>query len=549
MKLSAIGLVSAILCPLCACIPLVGDGAQAGEIDARIEAGAGGSLAGPASDAEFLRRASLDFTGTIATAKRARAFLADADPHKRDTLIAQLLASPEFPRRMQEAVSVMWLERRASGAVPDDAWRKYLHDAFAANKPWNVLVRELVAADGTDAASQPAIRFLVDGGRADPDVATLDFARLFLGMNLACARCHDHPQIEDYKQAHFYGLYAYLSPTKLVNDKQQRPLLFENPTKQPLEFVSVFFPSDKKTSGPQLPDGPAVEIPTFAEGEEFAVPAADGLPGVPKFQPRKLLAEQLVSQRRFARNAVNRFWFLMFGRGLVHPLDFDHSQNPPSHPELLDELTDGFQAHDFDVRWLLQEIARSAAYQRSGVVPAGADMAEIGKASYRTLPLRPLSAEQLARGLAEALGQRARLDAATPGEKPISYKDYSNGRTEIPANWRDVLTVFAGAFGNPAGEAEMEFQPSVEHALFLANDRLIRDWLQPREGSLTARLNQIADPAAAADEIYLSLLGRPATDEERGEIVAWLSTPDIDRALAVQDIVLALITSAEFRLY
>lgn len=520
------------------------------QIDREIEALAGGPLAGPAPDDEFLRRVYLDLTGRIPTSQETRDFLDDKSTDKRIALIDRLLNGPEFPRRMQEAWTVMLLERQEGKAVSDDAWNDFLSQAFAANRPWDALVRELITADGADDATRPAIRFFVDGARSDPHQRTQDFARLFLGVNLQCAQCHDHPTIADYKQAHYYGLFAFLSPGKLVSDKQNRPHLIETVVQGKVDFVSVFAPGDKFALGPKLLDGEEVAIPPVVKGEEFVRPPQDGLPGIPKFQPRKFLGEQLTNstpaQRRFARNAVNRFWFLLFGRGIVQPLDLDHSKNPPSHPALLDRLTAAFIADKYNVKHLVREICHSAAYQRASQPAEGVDIESMKPESYRVALLRPLTPEQLARSLAGATGQQQRLDAAPKPEKPLSFKDYSNGRTGVPCNWRDVMTVFVGTFGHPAGQAEVDFRPSVEHALFLANDRLMRDWLQPSPGTLVHRLAALKT-TEAVEEAYLSLLSRRPMDAE-GEFARSLLDKAADLQAALQDLCLALITSAEFRL-
>lgn len=538
-----------------ALLPLVAH-ARAGESTASLSAAidaalaksaADAPLAEPASDAEFLRRVSLDFAGVIPTPDEVRQFLADPSPQKRTQLVDRLLDRPTFPRRLAEAFSVMLLERREGKAVTDDAWQNYLRESFAAKKPWDELVRELVLADGLDDRTRPAIRFFVDGGRTDPHVLTQDVARLFLGMNWQCSQCHDHPAIAAYKQTHYYGLLAFLGQGKLVTDKQSRPFLRESVLKAKLEFVSVFHPNDKRMTGPRLLDTDELAIPTFAAGEDLATPAKDGLPGIPKFEPRKELAQPLTSHRQFARNAVNRFWFLLMGRGLVHPLDLFHPDNPPSHPELLERLTDDFIAQHYDVRWLMRSIALSTSYARSSRLPGDAAPRPARRVDYRAALLRPLVPEQLARSLAEALGQRAALDAATTTGAALTYKDYANGRTPLPTQWRDVFTVVAGAFGQPAGTPEVDFAPSVEQSVFLAHDRLVRDWLTARPGSLLERLLRSAD-SDAADELYLALLSRPASAAERDELVGLLKDAGEKRLETLQDICLALITSTEFRM-
>jgi hypothetical protein len=421
-------------------------------------------------------------------------------------------------------------------------------------------------------------------------------------MNLQCAQCHDHPTIADYKQSHYFGLFAFLSPTKLVRDKQEQPRLVEAVVQAKADFVSVFHPDDKRAIGPRLLDEPEVAIPAVAKGEEFVSPPANGLPGVPRFQPRKLLASQLsgsdAAQRRFARNAVNRMWFLFMGRGLVHPLDLDHSANPPSHPELLDRLAADFIAHGYDLRWLVRSICLSETYQRSTEVTR-ATAARAGM-RYEVAMVRPLSPEQLARSLVRATRQRlageslqapqwppsasatadgtadkaadGKVDGKADGtansapsaaavtavaaaaaakamkaEKPFTLKDYLNRRLEPPTRWRDVMVVFAGVFGHPAGQAEVDFRPSVEQALFLSNDPLIRGWLDPKaDGLIRDLLTEELGDEACVDEIYLSFLSRRPEASERAAAVDWLRQ-SASRPEALRDLCLALICSVEFR--
>jgi len=520
------------------------------EIDRMVTARMEGLPAVPADDAEFLRRAWLDLAGTLPTAAAAREFFADPAADKRTQLIDRLLAGADFPRRLADAVSVMLLERREGHVVTDETWRKYLEESFAANKPWNVLVREIVSADGTEDPTRAGIRWLADGGRTDPHLRTQDFARIFLGCNMQCAQCHDHPYIQDYSQEEYFGLFAFLSPSGVHNSTQNKAFLIEQVVKEMVPFQSVFKPDEKHATGPRLPDGPEIEIPVTAAGAEFLAPPQDGLPGRPKFQPRRLLAEQLTasSYRQFARTTVNRFWFQLLGRGLVHPLDLDHSGNPPSHPELLDKLTIEFISHQYDVRWLLREIMLSSAYQRDGRLPVGTKPLEVKPASYRVALTRPLSAEQLARATAQALGHRSLLDEAKPpADGKFTFKDYVNGRLPLPANWQDLFVVFGGTFGHPAGQPEQDFRPSVEQSLFLENDRLIRAWLESAPGSLTERLSVIQNADLLADELYLTLLTRLPTTDERSEITVYFKDGD-DRRATIQDLCAGILGSAEYRL-
>lgn len=543
------------------------------EIDRHIALKAGGTPAPIASDAEFLRRASLDFTGTIPTVTEARAFLADKNPQKRAQLIDKLVASPQFPQRMEDAITVMLLERRGGGRIPEAKWREWLRGQFAANKPWNTIVHDLVLIEG-EPKSTPAAKFMVDSEKFDQEKATHDIARLFLGMNLKCAQCHDHPTVDDFTQGSYYGIFAFLAQSSLKEDKVAKvTLLAESAATNKIEFKSVFRKNTEST-GPKLPGGKEVPIPAFPKGEEYEViPAKNGNPGVPKFRARPLLAQELASEanERFAQASVNRFWFQLMGRGLVHPLDMMHKENPPSHPELLALLAREFVAHKFDVQWLLKEIALSESYQRGSRAPSGSDVSQIKPESYRIAIFKSLSAEQVARAtmlttgasdwLPKTAGETpapapatdaAATDDEEDGGKPtkgFNVRAYLNGSQKVPpSNAADSLALFVATFANPAGEPEVEFAPSMSHSLFLMNERLVLDWLKPRGTNLTARLAKLTAAPAIADELYLAVLTRPPEKVEIAEVESYLARNSSRREAALSELAWALLASAEFRM-
>ncbi len=524
--------------------------ALSAKIDAAIAAKAGGPLAERCSDADFVRRIYLDLAGRIPTANEARRFLKDADAQKRTKLVEQLLAGPDFPRRFEQAITVMLLERRGGGKIPESKWRDYIREQIGKNRPWNEIVRELLAVDG-DFKNKPAAKFMADGDKLDPEKTAHDIARLFLGMNLGCAQCHDHPVVDDFKQADFYGIYAYLNQTRVQEDKKTKAaVLVEGAVTNRVEFKSVF-KKTKETTAPHLPGRPEVTIPVFAKGEEFAEPPADGKPGVLKFRARALLAEELTSADnvQFARNSANRFWFVMMGRGLVHPLDMMHSGNPASHPELLDALAKEFAAHKFDVRWLLREIALSEAYQRSSRAPKGVDPKSIPAASYRVANLKGLSAEQTAWSVMVATGSLDKVMKAPAGAAKFVYKAYNSGTSTVPpVTLDDTLQLFTTTFGNPPGEPEVDFAPSMGHSLFLMNERLVLGWLKPEEGNLVGRLAKLSKPEEIADELYLSVLARPSDKLEVAEVGDYLAKNTSRRDEALGELAWALLASAEFRL-
>src|SRR3954452_5309788 len=332
----------------------------------------GGITPAAASDAEFLRRVSLGLNGMPPTADEARSFLADAAPDKRAKLIDRLFASPHFARHFASTLDLMLMERRPNTNVSADEWQAWLVKSVRDNKPWNILAKEILQTDGADPATRPAIRFALDRG-SDPNMLTRDVGRIFFGRDMQCAQCHDHPIVGDYLQSDYQGLYALLAPTTPIThiegDKQLMVQAERAGTQ--VSFQSVFLHVPRRTVA-RVPDDVMLDEPFYLPGDEYVVPPADNVKSVPKFSYRAKLAELATngSNVAFNRNIANRLWAHMFGRGLVHPVDMQNPENPPSNPELLQLLAGQIAAMKFDMRAFLREIALSNAYQRSFDPPA-----------------------------------------------------------------------------------------------------------------------------------------------------------------------------------
>ena len=496
----------------------------------------GWAVAPVAGDGEFLRRAWLDFAGVIPTADEARAFIADQAPDKRARLIDALLAGDRYPRRMRDLFHVMLMERRGD----DDAWLAYLEASFQANKPWDQLAREIVNPSRDSEEARAAAFFytkrLEHYGQNPIDYPglTRDVGRLFLGKDFQCAQCHDHLFVKDYKQADFQGM--FVTYRNLSIDTQAKfPAVAEGVLTQKTEFVSVFKKDVQKTTGPRVPGRDEIAIQTFEKGQEWLVPPdkAKHLPGAPKFSPLTEFAREIPSAGNpaFVANAVNRLWFVMMGRGLVHPLDLNHTKNPPSHPQVLDLLADQFVAHKFDIKWLWRELALTQAYQRSSLLPtadkqdgAGAPSPPPPQEAFTVALERRLSAEQL-------------LDAVLTATGPANIDD--------PAR-QELHKRFIAALANEAGDPEEQVSPSLKAALFLSNDQKVLALLASREGNLIDRLTKLDDAGAAADELYLSVLTRLPSVAERGEVADYLTKNADRRAVALGQLAWALVASAEF---
>ena len=527
-------------------------GELAKRIDSIIKKQADGELAQVSSDAEFLRRIYLDLNGIIPTYEEIVAFLDDRDKNKRTKLIDILLNDSRYAVRMREAVTVMLLERRIGTTTPVTKWNQFLESAFSKNKPWDQVVREIITADAGNEETYGSLKFFTATGRTVHDQMTQDVARLFLGMNIHCAKCHDHPSVDDYKQSDYFGLLAFLNQTKTAKHTgDNKTYLVEGVSTGKLEFQSVFEPDTKHHVGPRLPGLVENDVHVFESGDEFEQDPKDGLPGIPKFRPRMLLAQQLASSenKQFVQNSVNRFWYLIMGRGLVHPLEMIHSDNPPSHPELLELLSAEFANSGFDVKHLIREIVLSDSYQRSSQLAEDETEQSCPPESYKVAISKGLTPEQAAWSIMRATGVLAEMQNAKPDpDTTFSFKDYINDRIPAPSNLQDTMTLFVSVFGSPPGVAEVEFQPSMGQALFLMNEKLILEWLKPREGRLIRKLEMIKDDAQVAKELYVTVYSRYPTAEEVAMVEEFLQGNSQRRTDAIAEFAWAMITSAEFRL-
>lgn len=493
-----------------------------------------------ASDAEFLRRLYLDLLGTIPTAQEARAFLNDRSINKRARLIDQLLAKPEHARHLSHVVDVMLMDRRPDQRVPTTEWREYLLRAFAENRPWDQLIREILSADGSDPKTRPAAKFLLDRD-GEANQITRDVSRLFFGRNLQCAQCHDHPLVNDYKQEHYYGLAAFFNRTTLFPNAEDKKGILVEKAEGEVSFQDVFDKAKKvRTTKPRLISLTAISEPTFEKGKEYKVPPKKGEKPQPVFSRRAQLAPLLTSKdnQAFARATVNRFWAMLMGRGLIHPLDLDNSENLPSHPAILELLTKEFIANRYNLRWLVREITLSQSYQRSSEVPL--ELKEIDPSKWVVAPLKPLSPEQMAFAMMQATGLTD-AERIALGTKYTEATLYAKLNSQVPS--------FVSTFGTRPGEPEgLSFLATLEQSLFLKNGFQLRSWLAIRNANLMDRLVKLKDDAQITDELFLSILTRLPSLEERTEVIKMLqTTPASQRQATLSELSWSLLTSVEFR--
>ena len=512
-------------------------------IDAQIAAkaaAAGVPLAPLADDSEFLRRVWLDLAGTIPSAAEARAFLADQAPGKRAALIDRLIQSKEFARRMGEVLPIQLMERSGE----DPKWLAFLTESIEQDRPWNTVVRDILAPDFKDEKKSAAAYFLtkrldkVGSQQSDYPGLTRDIGRMFLGVDLQCGQCHNHLTVSDYKQVEFNGLFMAVQNLKLNEPKGdlKAKWLSEGLIESKYEFTSVLSGAKGQT-GPRVPFGAEIPIPDL-KGDAAWLVAPDKkakTDGVPKFSPMRSLAETLTAPDNplFAKNIANRLWWQFLGRGLVEPLDLHHSGNPASHPELLERLGAEMTAKGFDLRWMVRQLVASETYQRSGRLPQGAAQPE--EHFFAVALEKPVCAEQFMRAFLRATGEWERVGEGSGWD----------GLSDKKLLLKDVQTGFKNAFANAPKEPELRANPSLRGALFLRNNDTVLWALKPRTGNLLERLSSLADPAEVAAELFLSVFSRLPEKDEQADLLALLHAA-ADKPRTLSQVLWAMTASMEF---
>jgi len=501
-------------------------------IDREVRAGWTAANVKPApmsTDGEFLRRVSLDLVGTVPTYDETTKFLADADAKKRDKLIDKLIADPRFAAAQAAVWDVTFFGRNppnGDATRKRDAFTKWLTKQFADNVKYDAWVRQLLLAE------QPGSETFLVQFRNQPEEAAVNVSKLFLGIQLQCARCHDHPY-DKWTQKDFYGVAGFFVRLVVQDSGSGNARTFSIGEKRTGE---VLFSGAAKDQAPGRKGDPVK--PKFLGGKELDEPAVakdfkepkpktgQKLPK-PDFSRKAKIAEWITAKGNpyFARAAVNRVWAQFLGRGIVHPIDDFQEQNAPSHPALLAALTEQFVKNSFDLKWLIREIVLSETYQLSGVGPG----TEALPTRFERARVRPLSAEELQAAMRQVTGFDAALK---PGEKPQAVAD----------------EYFRRYFGEPTNGMG-DFQGSLHEHLFLNNGEYVRRFITRKKGNLLDTLVTSTDPVEKkVDRLYLTVLHREPSSKEREAFVAHLTGAEKNKADArYEDVIWVLLNSSEFR--
>ena len=511
-----------------------------------------GQQADPSSDSSFLRRIYLDLLGRIPTAAEVQVFQQQTGIQKRTQTIDRLLERPEHARHMQHVFDVTLMERLPTKHVKIEQWQDYLYRSFQENISWQQLTWDILSTTGAQPGSRGPARFLLDC-EVNPELITRAIGRVFLGRDLQCAQCHDHPVIDDYAQRHYYGLVSFFSRAYLFNDPKNKQSSIGEKAEGTTKFTSVFT-NEEATTFPRILDLPAITDPP-ADKEPYLAKPDKNTRGIPKYSRLDQLPEAITRADNIAyrQNIANRLWYLMMGRGLVEPLDMFHEGNAPTHPKLLNLIADDLHQHEYDMRYLIKQLALTKAYQRSSLIKASEEPAA---PQYSSAHMKPLSAEQLAWSTMQATGllettREAEIEslvASKRDETSPEITDWNSFEIHLEATVNKKLQEHVTAFVTAFSRLDQpgQFNATANQALFLGNAPLISSWLKPAGNNLTARLIAEPDTDKLAKELYLCVLSRLPTPEETEQVTRFLGEFP-ERTTTIQELVRALLCSAEFR--
>ena len=476
-------------------------------------------------DATFLRRVSLDIAGRLPTEEETAKFLASTEANKRDLVIDDLLKSPDYADFFANKWTALLKNRRddASDTISNFAFHAWVRDSLLANKPYDQLVRELLAATGTVIGNPPVAWYK---RVKEPKQQLEDVAQLFLGVRMQCAQCHHHP-FERWSQDDYYSFSAFFSQVgRKPSATRGEDLIFHK--------RGIATANNIKTGLPLKPAALGDAIPAITADED----------------PRLKLADWMSTPQNpfFAKALVNRYWKHFFQRGLIEPEDDIRDTNPPTNPELLAALEKHFIESKFDLKELVRVITRSNAYQLSAT-PNEHNLAD--RQNYSRYYPRRLQAEVLLDAIDRLSGTQTDFANLPAGTRAVALPDNSYNRS----------SQFLRVFGRPEAESVCECErvqsSSLAQSLHLINSGELRSKL----ASPTGRAERLAKEEKPSDakvrELYLVAFSREPRSDELKHALDYLAEPrlnaegqSIDTQQAArenfQDLIWALVNTKEF---
>lgn len=470
-----------------------------------------------ADDAEFFRRLSLDLTGKIPAASAVRDFLSDPHPDKRRAAVEKFLSSPAYVihnTNLWRAAMIPEAETEPEVRAALPGFEAWLRSRIAENRNLAEIVEEVLTLPLGDQSMQNVIRpdrptpiAFYQAKENKPEELAAATARLFLGVRIDCAQCHDHP-FDSWKRDQFWQHAAFFSDLPTVQEEESAQ------KSTPLPPGTIAIPETERTV-----------TALFLDGQEVGPQESAQL--------RAQLAEWMVSPENawFARAAANRIWSHHFGIGLVEPMDDFAASNPPSHPELLDTLAEELAGCNFDLKYLIRAITNSRTYQLTSRVT---HPSQENPRLFSRMLVRGLTPEQMFDSLAQATGYRQPFDPEVP-------LNFNNDETR-----QDFLATFTNR-----AESASERSSTILQALSLMNGSFVSAATDLTDSRTLAAVIDapFLSESQKIDALYLATLSRFPLEEERLRMSQHLqATSGQGPQEGLSDIFWTLLNSSEFLL-
>ncbi|MGZ0169352.1 MAG: DUF1553 domain-containing protein [Planctomycetales bacterium] len=477
--------------------------------------------ASPSDDSEYLWRVWLDIAGKIPTAADSQDFIDEKSNDKRRRLVDELLNGPNYvvnSANFWRAVLIPDADTNFNVRFMLPAFESWLRQRLDENKAYDELVSEILTTpmSGTNAFRNrntlSPIAFY-ESKEIKPESLAAATSRMFLGIRIECAQCHDHP-FDTWEQNDFWGYAAFFAAMQREPQRGNNGLL-----SQLKELFS------RRTL--KVPGTDEVVKATFLAGEAPKIPTGTSA--------RMMLADWMTSKENpyFARTAANRVWGHFFGIGIVDPVDDFSELNPPSHPELLDLLATELVDHEFDMKFLVRAIIASRAYQLSSSVRSKDD--DTDPRLFSRMAVKGMTAEQLYNSIAQAVGTHE------------TFEESQRGRFRGMTTRSQFIEQFSDSNSSPT-----ERQTSVLQALSMMNGRLVNDATGLESSRTIAGILDYPgfDDSRRVEALFLATLNRRPRPEELERFVKYVEAEGADKesSRAVSDVFWTLLNSSEFSL-
>lgn len=465
---------------------------------------------GLCSDEVFLRRIFLDVVGMTPKKEDYDRFVSDKSPDKRSKLIDDLLERKEFTEiwvmKFAELLQIQTDDNQGMSYKSTLLYFNWLKDRIANNMPMDQIVRELLTSTGGTFVNPSTNYYQVE---RDNLKITENVAQVFMGMRIQCAQCHNHP-FDQWTQNDYYSFASFFSQVGRKRGADPRESIIYN-----RKSGEINHPVHKKPMPPKFLGG---ETPELKSGDDR----------------RAILANWLASPENpfFARNLANLVWAHFFGQGIIEPVDDVRVSNPPSNPQLLDELAKKFTAYNYDFKKLVRDVCNSRTYQlttQTNPTNEG-DLRNFARAQ-----LRRLRAEVLLDVITQVTETKNKFQGLPLGAKAIQIAD---GRV---SNY--FLSTFGRAKRETVCSCEVVMEPSLSQALHLLNGDVTNTRL--KQGKVIDKLlKEGRNSGEIIENLYLRCYSRMPTEAEKANLLASLDQEDPDNGL--MDIFWALLNSKEF---